>query len=113
MPVILNKNGINALKINLGLKLYEGCVDGAEILRNNTPIDTKRLWRTTRAMPISITQMAIRCGILAGGMSIKGILREQNIKKDVTYAIWVNNRTNYIEETIPEIARAMERSLDG
>jgi hypothetical protein len=111
MSVTLNKNGINALKINLGLKLHKGCTDGAEILRNNTPVDTKRLWKTTRPMSISITQSAIRCGVIAGGLSIKGILREQNVKKDVTYAIWVNNRTNYIEEVAPEIARAIGRSL--
>lgn len=112
MPLTLNKKGINALKINLALKLYEGCVDGAAILRENTPIDTKRLWKTTRPMGISITQFAIRSGILAGGQSIKGILREQSIKKDVTYAIYVNNSTNYIEEVLPQIANAIERRLD-
>lgn len=113
MPVILNKANINALKINMGLKLYEGCVEGANLLKENTPIDTKRLWKTTRPMGISITQLAIKSGIVAGGLAIKGINREQNQIRSVSYAIWVNNRTNYIDEVVPEIARAIRRSLDG
>lgn len=113
MPVTLNKANINALKINMGLKLYEGCTEGAQILRENTPIDTKRLWTTTRPMGISITQLAIKSGIIAGGLAIKGINREQNLTRNVSYAIWVNNRTNYIDEVIPEIARAIRSSLDG
>jgi hypothetical protein len=111
MPVILNQRGINALKINLGIKLQMACSDGSAILRENTPIDTKRLWKSTRPMGIEITRNAIKSGIVAGGLSLKGINREQTLTKDVVYAIYVNNRTGYIENSIPEIVSAIKRRL--
>lgn len=111
MPVTLNRKGIDALKINLGLKLYDACNEASEILRDNTPIDTKRLWRSTRPIAISINRDAIRSGIVAGGMSLKGITREQTITRDVVYAIYVNNRTGYIDNSMPLIIEAIERRL--
>ena len=111
MPILINKRGIDALKINLGIKLQAACSDGSAILRENTPIDTKRLWKTTRPMGIEVTRNAIKSGIVAGGLSLKGINREQNITKDVVYAIYVNNRTGYIENSIPEIVNGIERRL--
>lgn len=112
MTVILNQRGIDALKINLGLKLQEGCSDASAILRENTPIDTKRLWKSTRPMGITITRTAIKSGIVAGGLSLFGINREQNIKKDVVYAIYVNNRTGYIDNSITDIVDAIKRRLN-
>jgi hypothetical protein len=111
VSVKLNHKNIDALKINLGLKLYEGCNDAAAILRNNTPIDTKRLWKSTRPIGITVTKDAIRSGVVAGGVTLPGITREQNINKVVVYAIYVNNRTGYIEECIPQIVDAIERRL--
>lgn len=111
MPVTLNQKGIDALKIKLGLKLYEACSDGAAILRDETPIDTKRLWKSTRPIGVSIARNFIRSGIIAGGLSIPGITREQDIKRDVVYAIYVNNRTGYIDNCIPSIVDAIERRL--
>lgn len=111
MAITLNQKGIDALKIQLGLKLYEACNDASAILRDNTPIDTKRLWKSTRPMGISVSRNAIRCGVVAGGLSLKGINREQTISKDVVYAIYVNNRTNYIDNSMPAIVDAIERRL--
>ncbi len=111
MSVKLNHKNIEALKIQLGLKLYEGCNDAAEVLKDNTPIDTKRLWKSTRPIGVRITKNAITSGVMAGGMTLPGIIREQNINKDVVYAIYVNNRTGYIDQCIPEITDAIERRL--
>ena len=111
MGVKLNHKNINALKINLGLKLYEACNNAAEILQDNTPIDTKRLWKSTRPISITVSKNAIRSGVIAGGVTLPGIIREQNIRKDVVYAIYVNNRTNYIDNCIPQIVDAIEQGL--
>lgn len=111
MSVTLNEQAISHLKIQLGFKLYEGCNDGAAILRENTPIDTKRLWKSTRPMGFRISRDAIKAGIVAGGLSLRGINREQNVMKDVVYAIYVNNRTGYIESSLGEIRQAIEARL--
>lgn len=111
MSVKLNHKNIAALKIQLGLKLYDACNDAAEILRDNTPIDTKRLWKSTRPIPIEVNKNAITSGVMAGGATLPGITREKNIRKAVVYAIYVNARTGYIEECVPEIVNAIERRL--
>lgn len=111
MSVKLNPKGIQELKEQLALKLYEGCVDGADILRDNTPIDTKRLWKSTRPLEPTINKFVIRCGIVAGGQSLQGITRETTITRDVVYAIFVNNRTGYIDNCMTEIVNAIEGKL--
>lgn len=113
MTIKLNQKGIEQLKKQLATKLYDGCSDGAEILRDNTPIDTKRLWKSTRPVEVSINREVIRSGIVAGGLSLTGILRETTIQKDVVYAIFVNNRTGYIDNCIASIVNAIEGELNA
>lgn len=111
MSIQLNQKGIEQLKKELASKLYDGCCDGAEILRDNTPIDTKRLWKSTRPIDVNINRETIRSGIVAGGVSLTGILRETTIQKDVVYAIFVNNRTGYIDNCMASIGSAIEGKL--
>lgn len=99
----MNRQAFLKLKQELASKLQKGCEESADILRENTPIDTKRLWESTRAGEVEIKSDSIECQIIAGGESLYGVNREQDIKRDVDYAIFVESRTNYARNSLKDI----------
>ena len=110
--ITINKTIVNKLRGQLAQRLQQGCVDAALILRDNTPIDTKRLWSTTRADEVVTDGDYLSCRIVAGGENVPGILRETDIKRDVDYAIFVESRTNYARETLNDIKNVLIDNLE-
>lgn len=111
MKYQLDSTGINKLKHFLAQKLEKGCQLGANELQNYTPIDTKRLYVSTRATNWKINDRSITCSIKAGGEKLPGITREMDISREVDYAIFVEVRTGYISENLGAISNAIVEGL--
>lgn len=103
----VNRQAFLNLKKELASKLQSGCDEAANIIKDVTPIDTKRLWQSTRAEEVEITTSCIQCRIVAGGEALYGVLREQDILKEVDYAIYVESRTSYIRSSLKDIKNAI------
>ena len=112
MNLEINQSSLDKLHDILTKRLHRGCSRGSQVLRDNTPIDTKRLWTTTRAeLPTTIQHLISECRIVAGGQEIYGVNREQDIKREVNYAIFVESRTNYARESLNDIKQVIIDSL--
>lgn len=109
--ILINKSAFSKFKNKLANRLQSGCDDGAGILRDNTPIDTKRLWESTRSDNVIVNDSVITCRIVAGGLSLYGINRETDIKREVDYAIYVESQTNYARNSLVEITNAIIDNL--
>lgn len=103
--------GIERFKNLLAEKLLEGCQAGAVELQKYTPIDTRRLYTSTRAVNLEIHSTSLTCTIRAGGMNLPGELRGIGINRDVDYAIFVEVRTGYITENLGTIGQAITDKL--
>ena len=107
----VNQKELGKLKTRLAQKLQVAVGEGAEVLQDFTPIDTKRLWSTTRASDTTITPTAIHCDLVAGGLRVRGINREQDKERDVSYAIYVEIRQPYIRPNLDAIGNAIASKL--
>ena len=103
--------GIERFKNLLAEKLLEGCQAGAVELQKYTPIDTKRLFASTRAVNLEIHPTSITCTIRARGVNLPGELREVGINRDVDYAISVEVRTGYITGNLRSIGQVITDKL--
>jgi hypothetical protein len=111
MNYTVDGKGVEEFKNLLAEKLLVGCQAGAEELQNYTPIDTKRLFTSTRAVNLEIHPTSIACTIRAGGVNLPGELREVGINRDVDYAIFVEVRTGYITENLGTIGQVITDNL--
>ena len=92
-------------------KFIDGCEDGALVLQDATPIDTMRLYASTRVEIEDIGESHITVHIVQGGVELHGILREQELSKPVDYGFYVVARNNYIRSNIDEIRAAIQKSM--
>lgn len=111
MKIEINKVGLSDFKTQLAKSLHDACEYGAMELQDLTPIDTKRLFSTTRAGEATIRDNSISCDIIAGGLRVEGVLREQGIERDVDYAIFVENREGYITNNLGVIGKTVRDNL--
>lgn len=111
MTISINYQHLKKLQKLLENKLESGCQRGAEILRDNTPIDTQRLWESTRNDSVTTNGLISECKIIAGGESLYGIIKETEIKKEVDYAIFVESRTGYARESLNDIKAAIVKAI--
>lgn len=103
----MNNDALSALEQILLSKLQDGCDNAIEVIQGNTPIDTKRLYTTTRTDEPIIESDRLQINIVIGGEELAGILREQNIVKEVDYAIHVERKYQYIGRNLTEIENAV------
>jgi hypothetical protein len=103
----MNNNALSSLEELLLSKLQEGCDNAVEIIQSNTPIDTKRLYTTTRTDEPIVEPDKLQINIVIGGEELAGILREQNKVKEVDYAIHVERKYQYIGRNLTEIENAI------
>lgn len=111
MQLEINEDGLNEFKQQLAKQLLNACEYGAMDLQDHTPVDTKRLFTTTRADNLKVNKNSISCDIVAGGQRIKGILREQDFERDVNYAVFVETRTGYISNNLDSIGQTVVSNL--
>ena len=94
----MNKQNLDRFKTQLAAKLAEACENGVQVIKDVTPIDTQRLYASTRVGEPSVEGNKIKCKIIVGGISLYGIRREQELVKDVNYAIFVERKYQYIRK---------------
>lgn len=111
MNYTVDGKGVEKFKNLLAKKLLAGCQAGAVELQNYTPVDTRRLFTSTRVTNLAIHPVSIACTIRAGGVNLPGELREVGINRDVDYAIFVEVRTGYITENLGTIGQAITGKL--
>lgn len=85
----------------------DGCEDGALALQDATPIDTMRLYESTRVEIVNISKDRATVHIVQGGIELYGIIRERDILRKVDYGLYVIARNNYIRANIDEIKAAI------
>jgi hypothetical protein len=105
----MNQQALNHLKRQLAQSLIKGCEKAVLVIKANTPIDTQRLYESTRveAEDLDYSADVLEVEIVAGGVAIAGIKRETGIVRDVDYGIYVERRDGYIASTLPEIENAI------
>jgi len=104
---MMNYQKFNKFRESLANRLLSGCEDAVDIIKAETPVDTKRLYTTTRTKQPEISKDFIRVNIVIGGQSLYGILREQGIEKPVFYAIYQERKNNYIRGNLSSIENAI------
>lgn len=111
MNIEINQDGLRDLAQLLGERLFQGCEDGAEIIKQITPIDTQRLYESTRADNLEINDDQVSCRVVAGGVELYGVRREQNILKEVDYGAEVELRYGYMQSAIRDVEDAIAQRL--
>jgi len=109
--VTVNSKAVANLKKVLAAKLRAGCGEAVSVVREHTPIDTQRLFSSTRASMPVIKADVIECDIIAGGVEMFGVTRERDTKKEVDYAIYVEMREPYIRPNLDQIEQAILSQL--
>lgn len=102
---------ITLVKQQIIKALNRGSGRGVEIIRSNTPIDTQRLFETVEATPVIDQGDKVCCRIVLGGKNIYGVRREQNIKRPVNYAIYVEAKTGFVRSNMNQIRQAIISEL--
>lgn len=96
-------NQLERLKQQVADKIDRGSGRCVNIIKANTPIDTQRLFETVEAEKPVIQGNKVCSRICIGGKELYGIRREQNIKRPVNYAIYVEARTGFVSSLVPQI----------
>jgi hypothetical protein len=105
---------LNELKSVLAAKLAKGCHNSIEIIQNVTPIDTQRLYTSVDATESVINDNgSITCEITLGGKELYGIRRDQQHKKPVNYALYVEIRTGFVRSALANIKNQIIEDLNG
>ena len=107
----MNESLFQDLKNELSVALQDSCSELVSLIQDLTPVDTKRLYESTRPMEVVIEGDLIKSGVIIGGIELFGILKEQDIKKMVDYAIYVEYSQFYIQGNMGIIISALLSSL--
>lgn len=107
----MNENKFNEIKDIFSESLSSACEELVEIIKDLTPIDTKRLYESTRLIEPSLEGDLIKSGVVIGGIELFGILKEQDIKKMVDYAIYVEYSQFYIQGNMSIILTTLLSSI--
>jgi hypothetical protein len=107
----MNENLFEDLRTQLSIALENSCSELVDVVQDLTPIDTKRLYESTRIIPSVIEGDLIKSGVIIGGIELFGILREQDIKRMVDYAIYVEYSQFYIQGNMGIIISSLLSSL--
>lgn len=104
---------LSELKQILAAKLQKGCVEGAIAIKENTPIDTQRLFESVDATEAEISDSSIKCKIVVGGKALFGVRRETNIQRPVGYAKYVEARYGFVRQSLGDVRQKIEDNLKG
>jgi hypothetical protein len=109
--VTINQQMLNSFVASLSKQFGQAVADTVPFVQTLTPIDTKRLYNSTRATEPIVTGKIVQCDIVAGGISLYGETREQEIMRDVDYAYWVEIRNPYIRSNLPAVGQEIIANL--
>jgi hypothetical protein len=107
--IVINYEALANLKRDLQNRFIQGCENAVEVIKDVTPIDTQRLYESTRVEmeDADITADIVTAQIVAGGVELYGVRREANILREVDYAIYVERRDMYIQNNLDAIVDAI------
>lgn len=81
-----------------------------EDTRPHVHVDTGRLQKSLRLVPGHYQGSAYISGLLAGGIRLRGVVREQNIERDVNYTMYEEIRHPQMRTYfIPALVRRVSR----
>jgi hypothetical protein len=104
---------LNGLKRSLANKLWLGCANSTQVIKDNTPIDTQRLFESVDSTNVVETQENVfKCRIVVGGKSLYGVRREQDIKKPVNYALQVESRHGFVRKSLSQITETIMQEFE-
>ena len=103
MSVNLDKRAIAKLEQELANNFYLACQETVPFIQGLTPVDTKRLYNSTRVREPIKTGKVINCDFVAGGVALPGEIREQDLVREVDYAYFVEIKQSYIRSNLIEI----------
>jgi hypothetical protein len=109
--VTINQQALSCFVAGLAKQFGEAVGNTVPFVQSLTPVDTKRLYNSTRATEPIVSGKLIECDIVAGGISLYGEIREQEIRRDVDYAYWVEIRNPYIRSNLPAIGQEIIANL--
>jgi hypothetical protein len=109
--VTINQQALNSFVAGLANQFGEAVGDTVPFVQSLTPVDTKRLYNSTRATDPIVSGKVVQCDIVAGGISLYGEIREQEIRRDVDYAYWVEIKNPYIRSNLPAIGNGIIANL--
>jgi hypothetical protein len=103
------------LKRNLHSNLVSGCEKAVEIIKEDVPIDTQRLFESTRVDDSEFNESSddLQVNLVAGGIELYGVRREQSILKEVDYAIFLERRDGFMYEKIQRITDAIVEEFES
>jgi hypothetical protein len=104
---LINGRSLNKFLNSLAQDYQKACAKTVPLIQELTPVDTKRLYNSTRAETVVSSGNIVQCNFVAGGVSLPGELREQGIERNVNYAYWVEIRNPYIRPNLPSIGREL------
>lgn len=108
---VINQRSLSSFVSRLKSQFEEACKDTVPLVQSFTPVDTKRLYNSTRAEPAVLKDKIIECDIIAGGVSLLGETREQELRRDVDYAYWVEIKNPYIRPNLTAIGNEIVAKL--
>ena len=102
---------LTELKQLLAAKLQQGCSDCVPLIRENTPIDTQRLFESIDSSNIQESGNIIQCKVTLGGKTLYGLRREQNKARPVNYAVYVEAKYGFVRQHLSEMKTIIMESL--
>jgi hypothetical protein len=109
--VRINQRSLSNFVAGLTAQFGQACEDTIPFIQELTPVDTKRLYNSTRAEEPVLSGNIIFCDLVAGGVSLYGENREQDVRRDVDYAYWVEIRDAYIRSNLFAIEQELVANL--
>jgi hypothetical protein len=103
----INPKELRIFNAELAKQFQKAVANAVPVVQEVTPVDTMRLFNSTRADDPVMEGKQIRCDLVAGGVALYGTLSEQTIKKDVDYALDIELRYHYLRGNIKAIADAI------
>lgn len=110
----MNYQAFVNLKQKLHSTLVSGCEKAVEIIKQDVPIDTQRLYESTRIDSDEFNESNdnLSINIVAGGIELYGMRREQAILREIDYGIYVERRDGFMISNIDIITEAIVEEFE-
>lgn len=111
----MNYQAFVNLKQKLHSTLVSGCEKAVEIIKEDVPVDTERLFQSTKidSEEFNESDDNLQVNIVAGGIDLYGVRREQNILKSVDYAIYLERRDGFMFSNLSRITDAIVEEFEN
>jgi hypothetical protein len=111
----MNYQKFIALKRSLHSTLVNGCEKAVEIIKEDVPVDTERLFQSTRidSEEFNESDDNLQVNIVAGGIELYGVRREQSILREIDYGIYIERRDSFMFSNLSRITDAIVEEFEN